>query len=142
MINERQLKEKLKFWIREYGDRGATEGGGARNLIQTLIDHKGFVPTGRGYISIPIQTVGDEVEAAVRVMSTMPAEVGDENVLFKAAMTLRVYYLTPPYWPEDERLKRLKAIGLPMSRHTYYRNVQLGRAFLMGYLETREKEVA
>lgn len=141
MINERQLRDKLKFWISEYG-YGGMPGGKGSNIIQTLIDHKGFVPSKRGYVAIPVQTVGDEVEAAVRIMANTPGEAGDENVLFKAAMSMRAYYLTPKHWPEEDRIKELRNVGLPMSRHSYYRNVQLGRAFLMGYLNTREKEVA
>lgn len=141
MIDERQLRDKLKHWIREYG-WGGMPNENPSNLIQTLIDHKGFVPSKKGFVGIPIQTVGDEVEAAIVIMTGMPGEPGDENVLFKAAMTMRAYYLTPKYWPEEERLKKLHDIGLAMSRHTYYRFVQLGRAFLMGYLNSREKEVA
>jgi hypothetical protein len=139
VINEVQLKVKLKFWIREYGWGGMPDSGGSSsNLIQTLIDHKGFVPTSKGYVGIALQTIGDEVEAAVRIMEQMPGEAGDENVCFKGAMALRAYYLTPKHWPEEERISRLSLIGLRMSKPTFYKFVQLGRAFLMGYLNSRE----
>jgi hypothetical protein len=141
MITESQLREKLKYWIREYG-WGGMPNQRSTNLLQTLIDHHGFVPSGSKRPHVPINTVGDEVEDAVMAMASTPAEVGDENVMFKAAMAMRAYYLTPKHWPEEDRIKQLKIIGLPMGRHTYYRCVQLGRAFLLGYLNSREKQVA
>jgi len=138
MITEEQLREKLKAWIREYGDGGMPQEK-TWNIIQALIDHKGFVPSSRGYVGIPLQTVGDEVEHAVNAMAAMPAMPGEPNVCFKAAMALRAYYLTPLRWPEEERIRWLGLIGLRMSRHTYYRSVQLGRAFLMGFLASKEE---
>lgn len=140
MISGTELHEKIKAWIREYGP-GGMPNEKSSNLIQTLMDHKGFVPTGRGFLPVTLRTVADDVEAAVNEMAQTPAEAGDENVCFKAAMCMRVYYLTPNYWPESERLQRLKKIGLPMSRFTYYRYVQIGRAFLMGYLTSRRLEI-
>jgi hypothetical protein len=139
VINEAQLKVKIKFWIREYGWGGMPHSGASSNILQTLIDHKGFVPTAKGYTGIALQTIGDEVESAVRIMEQMPGEAGDENVCFKGAMALRAYYLTPKYWPEEERISRMALIGLRMSKPTFYKFVQLGRAFLMGYLNSREK---
>lgn len=139
-INEVQLRDKLKFWIKEYG-WGGMPCSKSSNLIRTLMDHKGFVPSSKGYVGIPTQTVGDEVEAAVRIMEQMPGEAGDENVLFKAAMVLRAYYLTPKEWAEEDRISRLGLIGLKMSRPTYFKFVQLGRAFLLGYLNARQNEV-
>ena len=35
------------------------------NLIQTLIDHNGFVPSSGGFRKIPLGTIADEVEAAI-----------------------------------------------------------------------------
>lgn len=139
VITEEQLRGKLKFWIREYG-WGGMPSSKSSNLIQTLMDHKGFVPSHKGYVGIPLQTIGDEVEAAVREMEQMPGEAGDENVLFKAAMSLRAYYLTPKEWAEEDRLYRLRLIGLSMSKPTFYKFVQYGRAFLLGYLNSRENE--
>lgn len=139
MINESELRSMLKHWIREYGQGGMPHERSA-NLIATLIDHKGFVPTQGGFRGVPLNTIADEVQRAVDEMSSMPGEVGDENVLFKAAMALKAYYLTPKHWPEEERIRCLRDIGLPMSRHTFYRNIQFGRAFLLGYLTSREDE--
>jgi hypothetical protein len=138
MITETELHERLKEWIREYGPGGLPHEA-TTNLIHTLVDHKGFVPSGGGFRSIPLGTLADEVEGAVCDMESAPGRAGDENVSFKAAKVLRAYYLTPIHWPEEERIRRLRLIGLSMGRHTYYRFVQLGRAYLMGYLSSREK---
>lgn len=144
MISESQLQDMLRAWIREYG-MGGLPHEKTSNFLQSIIDHKGFVPSSTGYRGVQLGTIGDKVEQAIQDMASTPAMPGDENKMFKAATVLRAYYLTPKHWAEEERIKRLKAIGLPMSRHTYYRFVQLGRAFLMGYLQPErnmEKSVA
>lgn len=137
MVNESELQELLRAWIREYGP-GGLPSEKVSNFIQTLMDHKGFVPSKRGYMPVQIRTVADDVESAICAMETTPAMPKEPNVCYVAAKTLRAYYLTPKHWPEDERLLALRKVGLPMSRHTYYRNVQLGRAFLMGYLTPKK----
>lgn len=133
MISESQLREMLKAWIREYGMGGLPHERTA-NFLQSLIDHKGFVPSKIGYRTVQLGTIGDKVEQAIQAMASTPGNPGDENILFKAATVLRAYYLTPKHWPEEDRIRKLRASGLPMSRHTYYRLVQIGRAFLLGYL--------
>src|SRR5690349_21592141 len=115
MITETQLNQKLKFWVDEYGWGGMPSSRSAANLIHTLIDHKGFVPSSGGRRST-LNTIGDEVEAAVQIMEQTRGEPGEENVAFKAAMALRAFYLTPRHWPDDERIERLRMIGLPMGR--------------------------
>ena len=132
MINEQQLREMLRVWIKEYG-LGGLPHERTQNFLQSLIDHKGFVPNS-SYRGIPLGTIADKVEEAMQAMASTPGEPGDENMMFKASMALRAYYLTPKHWPEAERIKHLGKAGLPMSRFTYYRFVQIGRAFLLGYL--------
>jgi len=139
MVTEQQLRDMLRAWIREYNEVGGLPREPTRNFLQSLIEHKGFVPSS-GYRGIPLGTIGDKVEKAMQDMASTPAEPGEENLMFKASMVLRAYYLTPKHWPEEDRINGLKAIGLPMSRHTYYRMVQIGRAFLLGYL-TPERNI-
>lgn len=135
LLTESQLDERLDQWAREYGSRWSCGSGG--NIIQTLIDHKGFVPSGGG--SGPVLcTKADEVEAAVSRMQNTLTEPGTTNPYYRAAFVLRAEYLTPNHWPESERLEWLKRIGLSMSRHTYYRALQFARAFLAGFL-SKEK---
>lgn len=142
MISERELDAMLDRWVAEYGPGGFPHEN-TTNLIQTLIDHKGFVPSGGGHRAVPFGTVADDVEAAVRAMENTPDQPGTPCLCFRAAKVLRMNYLAPDHLPEQERLYRLSRIGMRMSRHTYYRALQLGRAFLLGYLmPAREKAVA
>ena len=132
MMTETQLDGRLADWQREYGWGGMPKESSGTNILQRLIDHKGFVPSSRGYVPVPIRTLADEVEAVVMVMQNTPHKPGTPNPYYRAAMVLRVEYLTPQYWPEQERLLKLKRIGLEMSRHTYYRALGFARAYLMG----------
>lgn len=134
MMSEQKLDLRLEQWAQEYGWGGMPTGSSDANIIQRLIDHKGFVPSSRGFVPVPIQTAADEVEHAVKAMESKVGTPGEPNSYYRAANVLRVEYLTPKYWPESERLDRLSRIGLAMSRHTYYRAIQFARAFLMGFL--------
>lgn len=109
---------------------------GKVSILQRLIDHEGFVPSSRGYVPVPIKTLADEVEAAVMLMQMTRTDSGP-NPYYRSAMVLRIEHLTPNYWPEQERLQKLRRIGLDISRHTYYRSLQFGRAFLMGHFSTK-----
>lgn len=139
MISEAELREKLGHWIREYGPGGMPREP-TRNFLQSIVDNTGRTTNFRN--STPINTIGDEVEAGVIEMCRLPAFPGEPNVMFRAAMVLRAYYLTPKHWPEEERVRALKTIGLPMGRQKYYEYVRLGRAFLMGFLTSSRRELA
>lgn len=128
MLTETQLNDRLEHWSREYGWGGMPRESGS-NILQRIMD--GVGARGRDVV---LNTLGDQVEHAVKQMACTPAPRGCTNTLFRAATVLRVEHLTPHYWPESERLRRLKTIGLPMSRETYYRGLQLGRSYLLGYL--------
>lgn len=135
MMTTEMLKVRLADWEREYGWGGMPRANTGANVLQQLIEHKGFVPSGRGFIPIPIKTLADEVEAAVMLMQNTPGE--SPNTFYRAAMVLRVEHLTPSYWPEQERMAKLRRIGLSMSRHTYYRLIQFAHAYLMGHFSQR-----
>lgn len=135
-MTEDQLDARLADWQREYGWGGMPRESSGTNILAQLIDHKGFVPNSRGYIPVPIKTLADEVEAAIQMMQSTRTDSGP-NSYYRAAMVLRVEHLTPQYWPEQERLSRLRKIGLDMSRHTYYRALAFGRAFLMGHFSQK-----
>jgi hypothetical protein len=143
MITDSELQEKIKAWVREYGPGPDTlPHESTQNFLKTLIDHKGFVPSSRGYVPTPVLTIGDEVENAVRMMAATPGEAGTENVLFKCSVALREYYLCPREWDEEKQLRALRALGLPMSRAKFYECVRLARAFLAGYLNGRNRLAA
>jgi hypothetical protein len=131
MISESQLEIRLEQWVREYGHGGSMPHVSTRNFLQSLIDHKGFVPSKRGHVAVQLGTAADEVEAAVIALAQMRGEPGTTNAPFRAAMCLRAYYLSPKHWPEDERLRELSRAGLSISRQTFYRAVQYGREFLL-----------
>jgi hypothetical protein len=139
MICELTLKEMLGHWIREYGPGGMPKEA-TRNFLQQIMDNTGRATGFRN--CVPINTIGDEVESAIVEMTRLPAFPGEPNVMFKAAMVLRAYYLSPKHWPEDERIDALRRVGLPVSRIKFYEYVRLGRAFLMGYLNERKNAEA
>jgi len=142
VINEAQLDVRLEQWAKEYGQGGDMPQTRTRNCLQSLIDHRGFVPSARGYSGTPIGTAADEVEQAICTLAQMRGTPGTVSLPFRAAMCLRAYYLSPKHWPENERLRTLAKVGIPMSRQTYYRAVQYGRAFLLGALVTVRAESA
>jgi hypothetical protein len=127
MVSVDELSELLAQWIKEYGQGGMPKES-ATNWLQTVIDHKGFKPSSGGRRAIQLNTVADGVESVVTNLQNTPG-------FFKAAMVLRAYYLGPSGLAEDDRIARLKRIGLPMSRAKYYELVRLGRASLMLILE-------
>lgn len=126
MIDKTELEGRLKAWADEYGG-GKYENVGwhSRNLLQTLVEHQGFVPSARGYIPVPIRSAADEVEQAVREM-----EAGD---WYRQARVLRCDYFLPNL-PVEVRLKNMRQIGLPMSRAGYYDLLAQGKAFISGRL--------
>lgn len=142
MISESQLDIRLEQWVREYGPGGSLPHTSSRNFLQSLIDHKGFVPSARGYVGVQLGTAADEVESAVCTLALLRGEPGTTSAPFRAAMCLRAYYLSPKHWPEDERLRALAKVGLSVSRQTYYRAVQYGRAYLLGALVAARAEAA
>lgn len=136
MLTETQLNDRLEHWAREYGWGGMPRESGS-NILQRIMD--GVGARGRDVV---LNTLGDQVEHAVKLMACTPAPRGCTNTLFRAATVLRVKHLTPHYWPESERLRRLKMIGLPMSRDAYYRADLMGRSYLLGYLSSGRTDLA
>ena len=134
-MSESYLDELIVEWHKEYGP-GGLPGGGA-NILQTLIDHKGEPPAGGGSWGRSALSVADDVEAAVTRMQLTPSAAAP-NQFYRAAMVFRAEHLGPAHWPEEERLRQLARVGLPMSRHTYYRSIQFARAYLMGALARKE----
>lgn len=129
MINEAQLDAWLEQWACEYGRDCDMPLSRACNPLQSLIARNGFAPSG-GSPRIVIGTWADEVESAVRALELMRGEPGTTNQTFRAAMCLRECYLSPQYWPEEERLRALAKVGIAISRQTYYRAVQYARGYL------------
>jgi len=121
-----ELEARLVAWAKEYGEgNGPGIGWSGQNLLQTLIDHKGFVPNSRGYVPVPIQTGADEVESIVRGM--------EASGWFRHVRALRCDYYRPNIGI-DQRLQMMRRIGLGMSRTGYYEYVSQAKAFVAGAL--------
>lgn len=121
-----ELEARLVAWAKEYGEgRGPGIGWSGQNLLQTLVDHRGFVPNSRGYVPVPIHTGADEVETIVRGM--------EATGWYRCAQALRCDYNRPNISIE-QRLQMMRRIGLAMSRAGYYDYLAQAKAFVAGAL--------
>ncbi len=125
-IDRTELDRRLRGWAQEYGG-GKYENIGyqSRNLLQTLIEHGGFVPSSGGFKPIPIRSAADEVEAAVNQM--------ESEGWYKQGRVLRCdYFLTNI--PMESRLKNLDKIGVRISRASYFNLLAEAKAYVAGAL--------
>ncbi|SDX52404.1 hypothetical protein [Lysobacter enzymogenes] len=128
MIDRTALESRLRNWAEEYGgSKYANVGWPGQNMIQTLVEHKGFVPDSRGFIPVPIRSQADEVETVVREM-----EQGD---YMRQAKVLRCDYFHPGM-AIDARLYAMRRIGLGISRTAYYDLLAQAKAMVAGALST------
>lgn len=135
MISEAELRDMLQQWVKEYGYGGMPKES-STNILQTIIDHKGFTPSSGGFRAIPMNTVGDLVEAAVVRMQNTPG-------FFKAAMALKAHYTAcPNNLTEGDRIGRLHSIGIPMTSMQYREQVGIGHAVLMLELDPPRRMAA
>lgn len=135
MITEEQLKSRLHDWGAEYrGGRYEHVGWHSKNILQVCHEHKGFRPDSRGRVPIAINTPADEVEAAVTALQVTPGEPLKPNVYFRAAMSLRVCYVAPSYWAEEERLRQLRRVGIAINKTAYYEALKIGRRHVASVL--------
>lgn len=125
-MTEDELESRLKNWADEYGGgRYPNVGWQGVNLLQTLMDHKGFVPSSRGFIPVPIKSMADEVESVVIKM--------DSGDMERHAKVVRCDYFMPSR-TIDSRLSALRRAGHPMSRASYYAILAQGKAYIRGAL--------
>lgn len=129
MIDRTELDRRLKGWADEYGG-GKYENVGwrGRNLLQTLIEHQGFVPNAAGYVPIPIRSAADEVETVVVEMEVCG--------WLKQAKVLRCDYFRPD-WSIDQRLREIAKIGFGMSRAGYYDRLAEAKGMVAAALTKR-----
>lgn len=133
MIDERELDRRLDDWVREYGVGGLPRVS-SKNFLVAIQDHKGFVPSKAGFLTVVLNTKADEVERGVKALANTRGNPGTPNYPFRSAWCLRAYYLSPKHWPEVERLHALARIGLVLGKKNYYIGVQYAKAYLMGCL--------
>lgn len=126
MIDPKTLEARLVGWADEYGgSRYEHVGWHSRNLLQTLIDHRGFVPNSGGFAPVPIRSAADEIESLVRSMEASDME--------RQAKVLRCDYFIANITVE-ERLKKMRRHGFAMSRAGYYDLLAQAKTFLRGAL--------
>lgn len=129
-MDSKQLESRLVNWAEEYGGgRYENIGYPSRNILQTLIEHQGFMPSARGYIPIPIKSASDEVESAVRLM--------ESNGYFRPGRVLRCEYFVT-HAPMELRLANLLKIGIRTSRSGYYDYLAIAKAFVAGQLSREQ----
>lgn len=125
-MDRKTLEGRLENWAEEYGGgRYEDIGYASRNILQTLIEHQGFVPSSRGFIPIPIRSMADEVESAVRMMETLD--------YYRQGRVLRCEYFIRSA-PIEVRLANLKKIGVSTSRAGYYDYLAIAKAYVAGQL--------
>ena len=125
MITEKELKIRLVEWAEEYRHADHGPGWSNRNLLATLIEHRGFVPGARGYVPIATHTAGDEVESAVTEM--------ERAGYFKPGRVVRCEYFLARS-PFELKLENLRAVGLPMSKAGFYMYLGQAHAYLSASL--------
>lgn len=132
MLDKKDLEARLIGWAREYGGgRYQNIGYSSRNLLQTLIEHGGFVPDAKGGGHAKGRTAADEVDDAVRAM-----EAGG---MFKPGRVLRCEYFMMDSG-DDVKLRALRAIGLPMSAEGFDEHLTAAKTHLRRAL--RKKDAA
>jgi hypothetical protein len=129
-MDKKQLEARLSNWAEEYGGgRYENIGFQSRNVLQTLVEHEGFIPSSRGFIPIPIKSLADEVESTVRAMEAFGYT--------RPGLVLRCEYFVPNA-PMEIRLGRLKRVGVSISRAGYYDYLAIAKAYVAGQLFKRD----
>jgi hypothetical protein len=130
MLSQSQLDERLQAWTREYGWGGLPDGMRGRNVLQRLIDHKGYMPERVNPPGPQNQTWGDEVQQRVVELQTSPPDPRDPHYTYRIACVLQAEHLTPSHWPVEERLRRLEPLGVVIGRTRYFELLKLGHLYL------------
>jgi hypothetical protein len=103
-----ELHRRLTEWADAYGG-GKYESLGypKRNTLATVIEMGGYVPNASGRIQSTERTPADRVQAVVQAMP------------YALAQVLRCDYFMPNL-AMPSRLDRLRAVGIRVSKNTYY----------------------
>ena len=121
---DRRIEQRLDDWAAEYLTPLRIDWQD-RNILQTLIEFGGFIPSSGGVRTTRDRTPADQVEDVVMSMS----RVG----WILHALILRVEYRRPAF-PMEQRLQVVKKAGCEMSRAGYYNKLAEARAFVAGQL--------
>lgn len=125
-MSKKPLEMRLLEWADEYRRSGRDDlGWSSRNMLATLIEHRGFVPDSQVAKRIAVRTPADEVDEAVHALKSHDA---------RAYHAIRAEYLFERF-PLTERLDIVRKAGHNMSRQRYYEAVVVARAFVAGFLQ-------
>lgn len=128
-MDRKQLELRLTNWAEEYGGgRYEDIGYPGRNMLQSLVEHRGFLPSSGGFIAVPINTPADEVEDTVRCMEASGYD--------RPGLVLRCEYFLVESAMET-KLANLARVGVAIKRPTYYDYLAIAKAFVMGQLSRR-----
>lgn len=115
------LEGRLIEWGREYG-HGRSFGGGGGSPLYTLMKYHGAPPQGLNPRSRLDRTPADEVQGAVDDLIKNHKGWEGAQVLLCEYSSLRM--------PIEERLQRLREIGIQLQKTTYYNRLRSAQEFV------------
>ena len=103
-----ELRRRLTEWADAYGGgRYENLGYPKRNTLYAVVEMGGYVPNPSGRIHSSERTPADKIQALV------------EKMPYALAQVLRCDYFQP-HLAMPDRLNRLRAVGVRVSKNTYY----------------------
>lgn len=122
MRRNSMLEDRLREWAREYGG-GRYDDTGWQGIspMHTLAKYHGRPPQGLNPRSAKDWTPADDVQ---RAMDSLLSEGAWSQV-----QVIKSFYMAP-WMAMEDRLQKLRAMGLTMGQATFYRNLNDGRKTL------------
>jgi|GEM_PF-1357988 len=133
-VRDPSLDERLKNWADEYGG-GKYEniGYASKNMLQTLIEHRGEPPDSGGFKRISHRTLADEVEDAVQILLK-----DNDRKISRSGHIIRIEHFRPDLTVKD-KIGKLRLIGVSVSENFYPEGRDLARASIKMYLQALRK---
>lgn len=127
MRRNQDLESRLIAWAHEYGGgRYENIGYPKENVLQRVIDHKGFMPDSGGFKKPPMRTQADDVQEAVSALERQEKGWGP-------SLALRCEYFNARQ-PIEEKLRAMSRLGVSASRVRYYQLLRLGKVHVAAWL--------
>jgi len=122
MARNSLLEDRLRDWAREYGG-GRYDDTGWQGIspLHTLVKYHGRPPQGLNPKSTKDWTPADDVQ---RAMDSLLADGQWSQV-----QVIKSFYMAS-WMAMEDRLQKLRAMGLPMGQATFYRHLNEGRKAL------------